>query len=384
MTAMADVIVSNEPGHASVGIIDLSGDDLGLPTPVHVREAAKRALDEGATHYTTRPGLDSLRRAVAGKLLRENSLTVDPEREVLITCGTQEALFVALHVLLERGDEAIIPEPARDAYAGIARLAGARVRSISGAAAHGFAIDLDMLARRLTKRSRVVILGAPLVPAGVVHGEAVLEGLAALAIERNLVIVSDEIAEPFVYDGAFHRSIGSLPGMAERTITINGFATAYAMHGWRVGYMAGPQPLLGPMMQLKQALSICSPAVSQYAALAAISGPRAPIERARSLGEERRDAVCLALKKASIPHVRPMAGQYVMLDGSATGISGQALVRYVMRHTRVLLSCTATTRSATASWLRLSLTQPSDQLVAAVGRLAPVLTRPGFQGGTHG
>jgi len=223
-----------------------------------------------------------------------------------------------------------------------------------------------MLARRLTKRSRVVILGAPLVPAGVVHGEAVLEGLAALAIERNLVIVSDEIAEPFVYDGAFHRSIGSLPGMAERTITINGFATAYAMHGWRVGYMAGPQPLLGPMMQLKQALSICSPAVSQYAALAAISGPRAPIERARSLGEERRDAVCLALKKASIPHVRPMAGQYVM------------------RHTRVLLSCTATTRSATASWLRLSLTQPSDQLVAAVGRLAPVLTRPGFQGGTHG
>lgn len=361
-------------------MIDLAGESLGLPTAAHVREAAKRALDEGATHYTTRPGLDPLRRAVAEKLRRQNGVHCDAEGEVLITCGTQEALFVALHLLLERGDEALIPQPARPAYAAIARLAGGVVRAVPTDAAHGFAVDPDDVARRLTRRSRVLILGCPAVPAGAMPDEAALRRLADLAIAHDLVVVADELYEPFVHDGAVHRSIGALPGMAERTITINGFSTGYAMDGWRVGYAAGPARLLKPLQELKQALSICSPAVSQYAALAALTGPQTALEEARRLVAERRAVTLAALRRAGVPHVRPASGYYVLVDGAALGLKGAALAGRVAREAGVRLAAGSAFGAATASWLRLSLTRPAEQLDEAVNRLGTVLGARTLQG----
>jgi aspartate/methionine/tyrosine aminotransferase len=353
--------------------IDLSGDDLGLPTPVHIREAAKRALDEGATHYTTRPGLDPLRRAVAEKLQRVNGVAVDPQREVLITCGAQEALFVALHLVLERGDVALIPQPARPDYAAITRLAGGQVRAVSARSEAGFAVDPDEVAHRLTRRSRALILSSPAVPAGTVLDTAALKRLAEIAIAQDLVVIADESHEPFVYDGAVHRSIAALPGMAERTLTINGFSLAYAMAGWRVGYIAGPARLLGPLQQLKQALSICSPAVSQYAALAALTGPPDPVEEARRIVAERRNAALGALERAGVPHARPVAGYYILIDGRATGRGGMALARWVARETSVRLAPGRAFGALTDSWLRLSLTATPEQLSDAARRLGTVL-----------
>jgi aspartate/methionine/tyrosine aminotransferase len=353
--------------------IDLSGDDLGLPTPAHVREAAKRALDEGATHYTTRPGLDPLRRAVAEKLQRVNGVAVDPQREVLITCGAQEALFVALHLVLERGDVVLIPQPTRPDYAAITRLAGGRVRAIPTSPEAGFALDPDEVARRVTRRSRALILSSPAVPAGTVPDTTALQQLAEIAIAHDLVVIADESHEPFVYDGAVHRSIAALPGMAERTLTINGFSLAYAMAGWRVGYIAGPARLLGPLQQLKQALSICSPAVSQYAALAALTGPPDPVEEARRIVAERRNAALGALERARVPHARPVAGYYILIDGHATGRGGEALARWVVRETGVRLASGRAFGALTDTWLRLSLTATPDLLSDAARRLGTVL-----------
>src|SRR5437667_93688 len=175
-------------------------------------------------------------------------------------------------------------------------------------------IDLSGEDLGLTRRSRVLILNGPAVPAGAVPGRPILERLAGLVIAHDLVVVSDEAYEPFVYDGAVHHSIGALPGMAERTLTINGFSRAYAMAGWRVGYVAGHARLLGPMQQLKQALSICSPAVSQHAALAALTGPSAPVEEAYRAVAERRGGALAALEHAGVPHVRPMGGYFVLID----------------------------------------------------------------------
>jgi aspartate/methionine/tyrosine aminotransferase len=352
--------------------IDLSGADLGLATPLHVREAAKRALDEGATHYTTRPGLDALRQAVAAKLAQANGIRFKPDGEVLITCGSQEALFVSLHVLLNPGDQVLIPQPANPAYAAIARQAHAQVYAVPGDPERGFALDIEELIRRVTKRSRMLVLATPASPAGTVLDAATLQRIADLAIARDLMVVADESLEPFVYDGAVHRSIAALPGMAERTITINGFSHPYAMHGWRVGYVAGPARLLAPITQLKQALSICSPAVSQYAAVAALNGPQAFVAEAQQEAADRRSAALAALSEAGIPHLQPAGGLDVLIDGRALQRTGADLARWTARQSNVLLGSGALYGPATASWLCLSLTRPGPEIRQAAGRLAPL------------
>jgi aspartate/methionine/tyrosine aminotransferase len=383
MTTITEELFAASNAVGATDVIDLSGDDLSLSTALHIREAAKRALDEGATHYTTRPGLDPLREAVARKLGERNGIQVDPQSDVIITSGTQEALFIALHVLLEPDDEAIVLRPSRPAYVEIVRAAGGVVKEVnliggsrSGGSVTGIALDPERLARRVTSRTRVLVLGSPLVPAGIVPTQETLQALTRLAVERNLAVIADEAYEPFVYDGATHCSIGSLPGMAERTITINGFSQGYAMKGWRVGYMAGPQRLIASMMKLKQALSICSAAVSQYAALAALTGPQTPLEEAQQLVARRREVARAALDRARISYLRSPAGFHLLL---AARNRNHLPVNRLAEETGVLLA--PGSRFGAPSRLRLSLTQEEEEIEEAVRRLRPFLGRDGGSDG---
>jgi aminotransferase len=268
--------------------------------------------------------------------------------------------------------------PSRPAYGDIATLAGGTVLAVRGEPAADFAIDPERVARRITPDTRVLVLGSPLVPAGVVHDEDTLRRLTELAVEHNLAVITDEEFEPFIFDGSPHVSIGSLPGMAERTITIGGFSFAYAMRGWRVGYMAGPQQIMASMMKLKQALSICSAAVSQFAALAAITGPRAPVEEAYSLLAGRRTAAFAALDGAGITYARSAAGPYLLIRGSGPAQSDRALVKRLAREAGVLLTPGST--FGVPSWLRLSLTQPDERIVEAFDRLRHALGTEGSNG----
>jgi aminotransferase len=359
--------------------IDLAGESLGFTTAPHIRAAAQRALDDGETHYTTRPGLDPLREAVSQRLAVESGIQADPKTEIIITSGTQEALFVALNVLIEPGDTVLVIRPSRPAYVDIARHAKARVSSIRGSAGRGFAVDPDRVARAITADTRVLVLGSPLVPAGVVHGESVLQALAALAVEHNLAVICDETFSPFVFDGTPHRSIGSLPGMAERTLTIGGFSLSYALAGWRVGYLAGPQPIMAAMMKLKQALSICSAAVSQFAALAAVTGPQYPLEDARAALTARRLAALSSLDAAGISYAPGAAGPYLLLDGSHVERSDRALAQRIEREAGVRLA--PGSLYGLPSWLRLTLAEPEERLTEAVERMQPILARGGNHGG---
>jgi len=359
-------------------LIDLRGDRLGLPTAAHIRDAAKRALDDGETHYTTRPGLNPLRRAIAEKLKRENAIRVHPEREVLVTCGTREALFVAFHVLLERGDEIVVTGPAPKLYRDVARLAGGRARVVAGDPADGFSLDASEIARRLTPRTRAIALVSPSSPAGAVADSDRLDALADLAISHGLAVVSVETLEPFVYDGAVHRSIGSVQGMGERTVTINGFSEAYGLAGWRVGYMAGPESLLGPMTQLKQAMSICSAAVSQHAALAAVTGSSEPLASSHALVAERRERIFAALEAAGVRFARPAAGYHVLVDSRPAGATNGSLEQ-ALRDARLRVGGGA--EVGAPGWLSLALTSPSEDLEEAAARLGSVLVAK--KGGTR-
>ena len=251
------------------------------------------------------------------------------------------------------------------------------MRFLPGEPADGFAFNPLSLPRfRARAGRRVLLLANPSFPAGSVLRRAALQQLAAYAVEHDVLVIVDESYEPFVFDGAAHTSIAALPGMAERTVTLNTFSHRYALSGWRVGYAVAPAALMGRIQQLKQALSICSPAVSQYAALAALTGPE---PQAAAVVADRRTAALAALVASGIAHTRPEAGYQVLLQGGVPG--GAALAARVERESRVRLGSGRSYGTPTASWLRLSLTGTVPVLLGAIERLRPVLAPASAQGG---
>ena len=361
----------------SAELIDVSGDWLDLPSAPTVRAAAKAALDAGETHYTTRPGINPLREAIAAKLANENGINIDPLAEVLVTCGGQEALFVALNVLLSKGDQALLVGPQSVRHAAIIALAGGEPTPVAADLDAGLTVDPARAAAQLSDRARMLIVETPSY-AGSTIDEATLGELAKLAVERELVVVALEGLEPFVHDGARHVSIGSLPGMAERTVTINGFSAAYGLRGWRVGYMAGPRALLQPITQLKQALTICTTAVSQYAALAAVANRHEIVPAAQRAVAERRARALAALEDAGISHLRPSGGMHVMLDARGHA-GGAAAALHAAAEDGVRLA--SGSDIGVPDWLRLSLTRPPEVVEEAIARLVRIL---GKEGETHG
>jgi aminotransferase len=211
----------------------------------------------------------------------------------------------------------------------------------------------------VTDRTKAIVLRAPGL---VAPGDAELEALASVAGEHDLTVVAVESLEPLMHDGAVHRSIAALPGMAERTVTINGFSAIWGLEAWRVAYLAGPEALLGPMIALKQALSICSPAVSQYAALAAVSGPQDRVGEAQAEVRARRAALVAALDEGGARCVAPAAGWHVLVEGG-DGAAAAAGVRAAPGDT-----------VGWSGWLRLSLTESPERLRIAGRRLAAALT----------
>ena len=281
--------------------IGLGRGDPDLPTPPHIVEAGRDALARGATRYTSLRGLRELREAIADKLRAENGITADPELEIVITTGTQEAVFVILCALLDRGDEILLADPYYNSYATmLAYLQGVLV-PVPTSPQDGFQIDPDEFEKRVTPRTKAIVLLTPNNPTGTVYAPERLEAIARVAERHGLYVVSDELYEKLIFTGrAF--SLASLPGLEARTITINGFSKAYSMTGWRVGYLAAPRAIADRLVTLRHTLTICAPAMSQHAAVAALRGraarglpgppglpARAPGGRRHPLRGARRD-----------------------------------------------------------------------------------------------
>ena len=235
--------------------------EIGRPdfdTPRHIKEAAKRAIDEGKVHYSSNYGIPELRRAIAKKLKEDNGLSFDPSTEIIITVGANEAVFMAMMGLLNPGDEVLIPDPCWLHYFYCAQMAGAVPISVLLREENGFNPDINDFRSRITPKTRMIVVNTPNNPTGAVFSKSVLEGLAQLAREKDLFVLSDEIYEKMVYEGSRHCSIGSLPGMKQRTITINGFSKIYAMTGWRLGYTAAVEELTSALIRVHQFTTVCA------------------------------------------------------------------------------------------------------------------------------
>jgi aspartate aminotransferase len=317
-------------------VCDFSVGEPDFVTPAPIREAAKDALDAGKTKYAPTAGLPELRARIADKLNQENQLPYTPD-QVLVTTGGKQALFNTLFVLLGPGDEALIPAPAWVTYPEIVKIAGADPVFVATTEATNFKLTPEQLTTAITPRTRVLILNSPSNPTGTVYEPAEIAALAEVITAHEIVVIADEIYEKLIYDGLEHMSIGSLgEEIFQRTITCNGLSKAYAATGWRLGYAAGPLPVIQAATAVQSHSTSGANTFAQYGALAALSGSTAAIEEMRTTFEARRDLIVEELQAIQgITCANPHGAFYAFPNISETGLDSMTFCRRLLEEERV-------------------------------------------------
>jgi aminotransferase len=354
-------------------VIRLNRGDPDLPTPPHILEAAARAAREGKSKYTHWQGIPELRAAIAAKLRRENNLDYTPD-EIMVTGGAQEALFVTALALVGPGDEVLMGDPHYTSFSRVVKIAGGTFVPVPTRAEERLMLRAEDVERSLTPRSKVLAITSPDNPTGVLQPRAALERLAELALRRDLLVISDEIYEKIIDGERPHFSIGSVPGMKERTVTINGFSKAYRMTGMRLGYMAVPGDVVERLEVLKANLSICPSSVAQWAALAALEGPQDSIAEMVTTFKERRKIVMDTFDAIGIPYIRPDMVMHLFANFSIMGMTSIEFSERLLREEKVLIS-PGTAFGAAEGYVRISWLAPTEKVREAMDRLRAFVDR---------
>ena len=351
-----------------------------LPAP-HINEAVKKAVDDGQVHYTSNYGLLELRQEVARKLKGENGLDYAPETEIVITAGVSEALHLSMAALLNPGDEALIPAPAFLSYGSCVHMASGVPVFVPTEQAKGFQPEPDVLERHITPKTKLILINSPQNPTGTVYPRETLQGIADLAIKHDLIVVSDEINEKIIFDGEEHISIASLPGMRERTVVLNGFSKAYAMTGWRIGFIAGPEWIVKAVNKLQGQYTSGPCSVSQKAAEAAYTGSQAPVEEMRQAFERRRNLIVGLAKEIPGFEVNQPEGAFYLFpkcsyyfgktDGTRTIENADDLAMYLLEVAHV--ACVGGTSFGAPECIRMSYATSDENIVEAIKRIKEAL-----------
>ncbi len=350
-------------------IIHLQIGEPDFDTPAHVREAAKQALDNGATHYAPFPGIPALREAIAADVLLRKGVTADSS-QVFVTVGGKGVMLYAILGLVDPGDEVLVPDPGYPIYESLTRFVGATPIPIPIRMENDFRLDVDELAALITPRTRVLFINSPANPTGGVLTREDNERIAALAIEHDLWVVSDEIYGRILYDGHQHVSIASLPGMAERTIILDGFSKTFAMTGWRLGYGVVPTSLIPTFAQLVINTISCAPTFAQVGAVQALVGPQDDVEAMVVEFKARRDLVIAGLNE--IPGIRaktPVGAFYAFPDVSGTGLSGAELAERLLVEAGVCVLAGTAFGGVGTEHIRISYANSRENLTEALGRI---------------
>ena len=286
-------------GHAVIG---LAGGEPDFDTPAHIVEAAIKAMRDGETRYAApSKGIRPLLEAIADKMQRENQVRVDPNSGIIVTPGGKLALFLALKAMLDPSDEVLFPAPYWVSYPSIVTMVGGVPVPIETSSADGYKLRLEQLREHITPRSKAIIVNSPCNPTGHMLSSSELEAIASLALEHDLYIISDEIYEKLNFDGRPAVSLASIPEISERVVVINGMSKAYAMTGWRLGWLAGPSSLINVAGMFNSQTATSAATFTQHAAVAALTGPQDCVEVMRRAYEERRDYMVSAFN--SIPNM---------------------------------------------------------------------------------
>lgn len=299
-------------------IISFGVGEPDFNTPEHILQAAVKAMYDGKTKYTPASGIAELKQAIIKKFKEDNGLTYGMS-QIIVSTGAKQSLANTMMALLNEGDEVLMAVPYWVSYPDLVRLAGGVPILCEGSAQNSYKLTPEILERHVTDKSRAVIINSPNNPSGTVYTRPELEALAETAKAHDLLIISDEIYEKLIYDGTAHESIASVSQDAyERTVVVNGVSKAYAMTGWRIGYLAGPEPLVKMMSSLQSHTTSNPCSISQYASLEAISGDQSFVKEMKKEFESRRDLTMELISQ--IPEVgciRPQGAFYVMMDVKA-------------------------------------------------------------------
>jgi aspartate/methionine/tyrosine aminotransferase len=355
-------------------VIALGRGDPDFHTPAHIVAAAKAALDANAHHYTGPTGLPPLRAAIAKDLKDSYGLDYTAD-EIVVTAGVQESIMLCMLALVAPGDEVLITSPRFTTYDTAVHLCGGVPVPVPTVEANDFALDVAEIEARITPRTRMFVMVSPNNPTGAVTPPAVIRQIAALAIKHDILIIADEIYAKMIYAPNEHLSIATLPGMKERTITLNGFSKTYAMTGWRVGYLAAPLDFVEKVTEPRHTLSINTCTVSQHAALAALTGPQEPLHAMLAEYAERRDWLMPALTAAGFTYGHPGGAFYIYTNISSTGMPAPEFCERLLRDTGVMLFPGTMFGDDSTDYIRISYLQPLPMIQEAMRRIASFTAR---------
>jgi aspartate/methionine/tyrosine aminotransferase len=350
-------------------IVYLQIGEPDFDTPANVREAAKQALDDGLTHYPPYAGLPDLRAAIADDTTARRGFTAKPEN-VFVTVGGKGVMVYAIMALVDPGDEVIVPDPGYPIYESITRFVGGTAVPIPIRQANDFRMDIDELASLITPRTRLLVINSPANPTGGILTREDMERIADLAQRHDLVVLTDEIYGRILYDGAEHVSIASLDGMAERTITLDGFSKTYAMTGWRMGYAIVPDWLVKAYSQLIINTISGVTAFAQAGAIEALRGPQAEVEAMVREFRARRDLIVDGLNEIpGFDCLRPQGAFYVFPDISETGMTGAQLADRLLHEAGVCVLAGTAFGGIGGNHIRISYANSRENLTEALARI---------------
>ena len=349
-------------------VIPLGRGDPDFHTPAHVIEAAKQALDDNQHHYTAPTGLPQLRQAICNNLKNEYGLDYNND-EIIVTAGVQESIMLCMLGLVQTGDEVLITSPRFTTYDTAVHMCGGVPIPVPTYQKDDFALDVDEIESRITPKTRMFVMVSPNNPTGAVTPPNVIQKIASLAIKHDIIIIADEIYAKLVYPPHKHLSLGTLPGMKERTITLNGFSKTYAMTGWRVGYMAAPADFVEKLTEPRHTLSINTCTISQFAALAALTGPQDEIEATFKDYANRRSYLMAALSNAGLSYGAPGGAFYIYTNISTTGMKAKLFCENLLRKTGVMVFPGDMFGDPNSDFIRISYLQPLPVIQEAMERI---------------
>ena len=357
--------------------ISLGVGEPDFKTPWSVRDAGIRSLEQGRTKYTANAGLKELRAEVCNYLARRFELNYEPQN-VLVTVGGSEAIDLAIRALVKPGDEVIIPEPCFVCYEPITQLVGGVPVHIATRAEDEFRLTAEQLKAAITPRTKLLIFPYPNNPTGAVMSAADMQSIADVLRDTNIMVLSDEIYSELTYGLDRHVSFASLPGMAERTIVVNGFSKSYAMTGWRLGYAAGPVPVIKVMTKIHQSCIMSAPTTSQYAAITALRQCDDQIEMMRDEYNRRRRYVVKSLNDMGLTCFEPRGAFYVFPSIQISGLSSEEFCERLLKEKEVAIIPGSAFGACGDGYARISYAYSVDHLQTAMHRIRAFLQENGW------
>jgi aspartate aminotransferase len=357
-----------------ISVINLGSGDPDFATPQYIKDAAIKSMESDFTHYVDSKGIPQIRKAIAEKYQQEQGLTYDFNKEIIVTASGKVALYIALTAIVDPGDEVLIFEPAWVSYRPIVQLLQGISVGVPLKFEDNFLISEEIIEKFVTKKTRAIIVNSPSNPTGRILSEAELSSIAKMAKKYDLWVITDDIYEKIIYDGGTHKTLASLPEMKERTIVVNGMSKAYAMTGWRLGYLAGPANIMKEILKVQQHSVTCAASFTQIGGLAALEGGNEAIDLMVSEYDKRRREITAALNR--IPGVQcplPEGAFYFFPRVDYKGMTSLELAKYLLDDAHVAVTPGIAFGEAGEGCIRLTYATSLSNLREAVKRIEQAL-----------